>query len=61
MPNIADQTTAYLLDNLGQSTSDFTVAQIRTELIARTITEDDDPENLGYRGGTRPTHQPINP
>lgn len=61
MLNIADQTTEYLLDNLGQSTSDFTVEEIRAELIFRKINEDDDPDNLGFRGGTRPTHQPINP
>lgn len=59
--DITTFTTEYLVDTLGQSTADFTVAEIRAELIARKVTEEDDPNNLGFRGGTRPTHQPINP
>lgn len=57
-------TTSILLSVLAGVASiedSWTVATIASTLLSRIVDEEDDPENLGYRGGTRPTQQPINP
>lgn len=57
MPNIAEQTTKYLVENANQSTSDFTPTEILDELKIR-IVADDDPD-VAMRGGIHPIHAPT--
>lgn len=54
MPNdISTYSTKYLVENAGQSTSDFTDSQILDELKLR-IVADNDPDTA-MRGGIHPT------
>lgn len=56
MPTPIDELeTAYLVDNAGQSTSDYTDAEILAELKLRIVDEEDPVEEM--RGGIRP-HRP---
>lgn len=49
---ISELETAYLVENAGQSTSDYTDAQILDELKLRIV--DDEDENEEMRGGIHP-------
>lgn len=54
MPNIAEQTTKYLLENMLESTSDFTPEEIKAELLNERLVPEDH-EIVEMRGGLFPT------
>lgn len=59
MPDITTFETDYLVENSGQSTSDFTDRQI-LELLLTRINDRNDPEiPEAHRGGIRPTQAPT--